>query len=147
MKKQKTNYTNKKDINPKWLSIDADGQVLGRLASQVAKQLIGKNSVQYTPSVDVGDFVIVYNAKKIMLKGNKADQKVYYRHSRYPGGLKEIKFKSMLEKKPEYIIMSAVKGMLPKNRLGKQMLTKLKVFSGEIHDHEAQKPELIKLKY
>ena len=147
MKKQKTNYTNKNDVNRKWFSINADGQVLGRLASQIAKQLIGKNSVQYTPSIDVGDFVVVYNAEKIILKGNKSEQKIYYRHSGYPGGLKEIKFKAMLDRNPEYIIMNAVKGMLPKNKLGRQMLTKLKVFKGESHNHEAQQPELIKLKY
>tara|TARA_B100000427_G_scaffold329816_1_gene348107 strand:+ start:13534 stop:13977 length:444 start_codon:yes stop_codon:yes gene_type:complete len=147
MKKQKTNYTNKNDVNRKWFSINADGQVLGRLASQIAKQLIGKNSVQYTPSIDVGDFVVVYNAEKIILKGNKSEQKIYYRHSGYPGGLKEIKFKAMLDRNPEYIIMNAVKGMLPKNKLGRQMLTKLKVFKGESHNHEAQQPELIELKY
>ncbi len=147
MKKQKTNYTNKNDVNRKWFSINADGQVLGRLASQIAKQLIGKNSVQYTPSIDVGDFVVVYNAEKIILKGNKSEQKIYYRHSGYPGGLKEIKFKAMLDRNPEYIIMNAIKGMLPKNKLGRQMLTKLKVFKGESHNHEAQQPELIELKY
>tara|TARA_B100001175_G_scaffold220560_1_gene187716 strand:- start:2262 stop:2705 length:444 start_codon:yes stop_codon:yes gene_type:complete len=147
MKKQKTNYTNKNDVNRKWISIDAQGKILGRLASQIAKHLIGKNSVQYTPSVDVGDFIVVYNAEKIILKGNKAEQKIYYRHSGYPGGLKEIKFKTMLEKNPEYIIKTAVKGMLPKNRLGKQMLTKLKVFKGTNHNHDAQQPELVELKY
>ena len=147
MKKQKTNYTNKNNVNRKWFSINADGQVLGRLASQIAKQLIGKNSVQYTPSIDVGDFVVVYNAEKIILKGNKSEQKIYYRHSGYPGGLKEINFKAMLDRNPEYIIMNAVKGMLPKNKLGRQMLTKLKVFKGESHNHEAQQPELIELKY
>ena len=98
-------------------------------------------------SSDLGDFIVVYNAEKIILKGNKSEQKIYYRHSGYPGGLKEIPFKTMLEKNPEYIIKTAVKGMLPKNRLGRQMLTKLKVFKGTNHNHEAQQPELVELKY
>ena len=146
MKKQKTSYTNKKDVKRNWLSVNADGYVLGRLASQIAKQLMGKNSVQYTPSVDVGDFIVVYNAEKVILKGNKEDQKIYYNHSGYPGGLKETSFKQMQEKKPEYIIMNAVKGMLPKGRLGRQMLTKLKVYRGENHKHDAQKPIEFNLK-
>tara|TARA_Y100000591_G_C21836599_1_gene702931 strand:- start:1117 stop:1563 length:447 start_codon:yes stop_codon:yes gene_type:complete len=147
MKKQTIKYTNKKNVNPNWYAINAEGHVLGRLASLIAKRLMGKNSVLYTPSVDVGDFIVVYNAEKIILKGKKEDQKMYYQHSGYPGGLKEISYKTMLEKKPEFIITAAVKGMLPKGKLGRQMLTKLKVFKGESHSHVAQQPKNLELKY
>ena len=147
MKKQVTEYTNKKDVDRKWYVIDADGMVLGRLASQIAKQICGKNSVSYTPSVDVGDFIIVKNAEKIILKGSKIDQKKYYKHSGYPGGLKTTSFKSMLNKNPEFIIMNAVKGMLPKNKLASSMLKKLKVYRGEAKNHEAQQPQPLELKY
>jgi large subunit ribosomal protein L13 len=147
MKKQVTEYTNKKDVDRKWYVIDADGMVLGRLASQIAKQISGKNSVSYTPSVDVGDFVIVKNAEKIILKGSKVDQKKYYKHSGYPGGLKTTSFKAMLNKNPEFIIMNAVKGMLPKNKLANSMLTKLKVYRGEAKNHDAQLPQPLELKY
>jgi len=147
MKKQTTEYTNKKDVDRKWYVIDADGMVLGRLATQIAKQISGKNSVSYTPSVDVGDFIIVKNAEKIILKGSKVDQKKYYKHSGYPGGLKTTSFKSMLNKNPEFIIMNAVKGMLPKNKLASSMLKKLKVYRGEAKNHEAQQPQPLELKY
>ena len=141
MKKQKTNYAKKESRNPNWLLINAEDVVLGRLASEIAKQLMGKNSVNYTPSVDTGDFVIVYNAEKIRLTGNKEKQKVYYRHSGYPGGLKTIDYQVMQAKKPEEIIRIAVKGMLPKNRLGRKMINKLKVYAGEADKHSSQKPE------
>lgn len=140
MKKQKTKYINQSQVQDKWLIIDAKDQVLGRLASNIAKQLMGKNSVQYTPSSHVGESIIVINASLIKVTGKKFIQKKYYRHSGYPGGLKEINFKDMLIKKPEQIILSAVKGMLPKNRLQQPTLKKLKVFSGDLHNHEAQSP-------
>jgi len=140
MKKQKTEYANKNKVEKKWLAIDASGKTVGRLASEVAKQLIGKNNVFYTPSVDTGEFIIIYNAEKVIITGNKSDQKVYYRHSRFPGGLKETSYKDMLENNPERILMYAVKGMLPKNKLGRKMLTKLKVFKGDKHNLEAQTP-------
>ena len=145
MKKQKTNYAKKESRNPNWLLINAEDVVLGRLASEIAKQLMGKNSVNYTPSVDTGDFVIVYNAEKIRLTGNKEKQKVYYRHSGYPGGLKTIDYQVMQAKKPEEIIRIAVKGMLPKNRLGRKLFTNLHVFVGENHNKEAQKPKKVEL--
>jgi len=149
MKKQKTEYANKNKVEKKWLSINAAGKTVGRLASEVAKQLMGKNNVLYTPSVDTGEFIVLYNVEKVVVTGNKADQKVYYRHSRFPGGLKETSYKEMLHKNPERILMYAIKGMLPKNKLGRKMLTKLKVFKGENHNLVAQTPtehEFISLK-
>jgi large subunit ribosomal protein L13 len=140
MKKQKTEYANKSKVEKKWLSINAAGKTVGRLASEVAKQLMGKNNVLYTPSVVTGEFVILYNAEKVIVTGNKADQKVYFRHSRFPGGLKETSYKEMLQNYPERILMYAIKGMLPKNKLGKKMLTRLRVFKGENHNLEAQTP-------
>ena len=116
MKKQKTEYTNKKDVKKNWLSIDASGKTVGRLASEVAKQLMGKNNVNYTPSVDTGDYIILYNAEKVVITGKKSSQKVYYRHS-FPGGLKETTYNQMMDKHPERILMYAIKRMLPKNRL------------------------------
>ena len=138
MKKQKTEYANKKNIKKNWLLIDATGKTVGRLASEVAKQVMGKNNVNYTPSVDTGDHIIICNAEKVVITGNKASQKVYYRHSRFPGGLKETTYSEMLEKNPERILMFAIKGMLPKNRLGRKMLTKVRVFKGENHNLDAQ---------
>ena len=140
MKRQITKYAKKENYKKNWYYIDATDLVLGRLASEVAKQVMGKNSVDYTPSVDTGDFIVIYNAEKIKLKGNKANQKMYYRHSGYPGGLKEITFKTMLDKKPEEIIRIAVKGMLPKNRLGRKMINKVKIFKGESDKHNSQNP-------
>jgi large subunit ribosomal protein L13 len=118
--------------------IDASGQTLGRLASQVAVLLMGKHKPQYVPYIDTGDFVIVLNASKIKVTGNKAKQKMYYRHSGYPGGLKEVNFEKMLDTHPVRIIEHAVKGMLPSNRLGRAMYKKLKVYEGDSHPHEAQ---------
>ena len=134
----------KRSDNPQnWYVIDADGAVLGRLASQVAQRLRGKHNPHFTPHVDTGDWVIVINADKVSLSGRKMDQKIYYRHSGYIGGLKEIKAKELLEKKPEELVRSAVKGMLPKNRLGRQLFKKLKVYAGKTHPHEAQQPETL----
>lgn len=132
----------KRSDNPqKWYVVDASGAVLGRLATQVAQRLRGKHNPHFTPHVDTGDWVIVINADKIVLSGRKMDKKVYYRHSGYIGGLKEITAKDLLEKKPEALVRSAVKGMLPKNKLGRQLFKKLKVYAGEAHPHEAQQPE------
>ena len=135
-------YTPKKDeITRKWYVVDADGQVLGRLASKLASILRGKHKPQYTPFLDVGDHVVVVNAAKIVLTGNKLEDKVYYRHSGYPGGLKETTCKKLMETRPERVITMAVKGMLPHNALGRAMLKKLRVYAGPDHEHEAQKPE------
>ncbi len=134
-----------KDIQRNWHLVDAKGKTLGRLSSVVASVLKGKTKPVYTPHVDTGDFVIVVNAEKIHLTGSKLDQKVYYRHSGYPGGLKSITAGRLLKKKPEDIIKMAVQGMLPKTQLGKQMLTKLKVYAGDQHPHGAQQPVEMKL--
>jgi len=133
------------DIKEKWVIVDANGAILGRLASNVASRLRGKNNPLFTPHVDTGESVIVINAEKIALTGNKLGQKRYYRHSGYTGGLKEISAKKLLETKPEDIIRFAVKGMLPKNKLGAKLYKKLKVYAGEKHPHEAQKPEAVQL--
>jgi large subunit ribosomal protein L13 len=124
-----------------WLVVDATGQTLGRLATQIADALRGKRKPEYTPHCDTGDFVIVVNAEKISVTGNKRQEKRYYRHSGYPGGLRYRSLEEMLERRPEEVIRKAVKGMLPRNRLGRQQITKLKVYAGPDHPHEAQKPE------
>lgn len=134
------------EVERKWYVIDASGQTLGRLASEVATLLRGKHKPEFTPHVDTGDFVIVINADQIVLTGNKLDQKKYRRHSGYPGGLKEMTYRDLLNKRPERAIEVAVKGMLPKNRLGRKMFTKLKVYQGSEHPHQAQKPELRELR-
>ena len=130
-------------IDRKWYVVDAEGKTLGRLASEVAKVLRGKNKPIFTPHIDTGDYVIVVNAEKIKVTGKKLDQKVYYRHSGYVGGIKETTLKEMLNKHPERVIEFAVKGMLPKGPLGRQMYTKLFVYAGPDHKHEAQKPEAL----
>ena len=130
-------------IERKWYVVDAQGQTLGRLASEVAKVLRGKNKPIYTPHIDTGDYVIVVNADKIKVTGKKLDQKVYYHHSDYVGGMKETTLKEMLANKPERVIELAVKGMLPKGPLGRQMYKKLFVYAGPEHKHEAQKPEAL----
>ena len=130
-------------IDRKWYVVDATGYTLGRLASEVAKVLRGKNKPTYTPSMDTGDYVIVVNADKVKVTGKKLDQKVYYRHSEYVGSLKETTLREMLNKHPERVIESAVKGMLPKGPLGREMYTKLHVYAGPDHKHEAQKPEVL----
>ena len=133
------------EVERKWLVIDAEGKVLGRLASEVAKILRGKHKPTYTPHVDTGDHVIIINAEKIVLTGNKLTQKHYKYHTGYAGGLREVRYDMLMEKKPEKIIELAVKGMLPKNSLGRQMFRKLKVYSGTEHDHEAQQPEVYEI--
>lgn len=130
-------------IERKWYVVDATGYTLGRLSSEIAKVLRGKNKPIYTPHIDTGDFVIVVNAEKIKVTGKKLDQKIYYNHSEYVGGMKETTLKELLEKKPERVIELAVKGMLPKGPLGRQMYTKLHVYAGPEHDHAAQKPEVL----
>ena len=130
-------------IERKWYVVDAADQTLGRLASQVASVLRGKNKPTYTPSMDTGDYVIVINADKVKVTGKKLDQKVYYRHSDYVGGMKETTLREMMNKKPEKVIELAVKGMLPKGPLGRQMIKKLHVYAGAEHGHEAQKPEVL----
>ncbi len=133
------------EVEREWLVVDATDQVLGRLASRVAQILRGKHKPQYTPHVDTGDFVIVVNAEKIRLTGNKINEKASYRHSGYPGGLKEVPLARMMKKHPERVVEQAVKGMLPKNTLGRQMGKKLKVYAGPEHPHHAQHPRQITL--
>lgn len=131
------------DIQRKWYVVDATDKVLGRLASEIAAVLRGKNKPIFSPNIDTGDYVIVINAEKVRLTGNKSNQKVYRHHTGFPGGLKSISYEELLEKHPERIVESAVKGMLPHNRLGRDMYRKLKVYAGPNHDHEAQKPEVL----
>lgn len=133
------------EIERKWYVIDATDKTLGRLSTEIATRLRGKHKPIYTPHVDCGDFIIVINAEKVKVTGNKASQKVYRHHTGYMGGLRERSYKEMLIKHPERIIEKAVKGMLPKNSLGSQMYRKLKVYAGPEHDHQAQKPELLEL--
>lgn len=142
----KTYMANSGTIERKWFIVDATDQTLGRLSAEIARVLRGKHKVDFTPHVDCGDFVIVINAEKIKLSGNKEEQKMYYRHTGYVGNLKEIPYKEMKEKHPERIITLAVKGMIPKNKLGNQVLTKLRVYAGENHPHEAQKAEVLEIK-
>lgn len=130
------------EIERKWYVVDAEGKVLGRFASEVSKILSGKNKPIYTPHVDTGDYVIVINADKVVLTGKKLEQKYYRYHTGHPGGLKEISYERMMAEKPEKVVQLAVKGMLPKNSLGRQMIKKLKVYSGPEHKHEAQQPEV-----
>ncbi len=141
----KTYYAKPGEVAREWVIVDAAGKTLGRLATQVAHILRGKHKPQYTPHVDVGDFVVVINADKVQLTGNKAFKKTYYHHSGYPGGLKETPFLVALEKHPERVVEHAVKGMLPKTRLGRQQFKKLKVYAGENHPHQAQNPRSIDL--
>ena len=134
------------DIERKWYVVDADGMVLGRLASQVANILRGKNKPIYTPNMDTGDYVIIVNASKAVLTGKKLDQKIYYHHSGYAGGLEETKYRKLMAEKPEFAVRRAIVGMLPKGPLGRQMAKKLKVYAGTEHDQAAQKPEVLDLK-
>ena len=130
-------------VERKWYVVDAEGKTLGRLASEVANVLRGKNKPIYTPHIDTGDYVIVVNAEKVKVTGKKLEQKIYYHHSEYVGGMKETTLKEMMQKKPEFVITHAVKGMLPKGPLGRQMLKKLHVYAGPEHNHAAQKPEAL----
>ena len=139
----KTFMASPSTIDRKWYVVDATGCTLGRLSSEVAKVLRGKNKAIFTPHIDTGDYVIVVNADKIKVTGKKLDQKIYYHHSDYVGGMKETTLREMLNKKPERVIELAVKGMLPKGPLGRQMMTKLHVYAGAEHGHEAQKPEVL----
>lgn len=134
-----------KEIERKWFVIDAEGKTLGRLASEVAKILRGKHKPEYTPFVDTGDYVIILNAEKVVLTGKKLEQKMYRHHSGWIGGMKEVKYRIFMEKRPEKAVEIAVKGMLPHNSLGRAMFKKLKVYKGNKHDHEAQKPEVLEL--
>lgn len=137
----KTYWTKEEDVERKWFVVDAEGETLGRLASRIATILRGKHKPIYNPSVDTGDYVIVVNAEKIHTTGRRLDQKKYYRHSGYPSGLKERTLREMLEKHPDRVIQKAVRGMLPKNVLGRKMVRKLKVYAGPDHPHQAQQPE------
>lgn len=138
----RTTYLAKPEqVERKWWLIDAEGQTLGRLASEIASILRGKHKPIFTPNVDTGDHVIVINADKVVLTGNKAQQKLYYRHTGYPGGLKAISFEELMQKKPDQAVYRAVKGMLPHNRLGRAMIKKLRVYAGPEHEHAAQQPE------
>ena len=130
-------------IERKWYVVDASGYTLGRLASEVAKVLRGKNKPIFTPHIDTGDYVIIVNAEKVKVTGRKLDQKIYYHHSEYVGGMKETTLREMMAKKPEKVVELAVKGMLPKGPLGRQMYTKLHVYAGPEHNHQAQKPEVL----
>ncbi len=141
----KTSSAKPHEIERKWFVIDAQGQTLGRLATRVATVLRGKHKPIYTPHIDCGDYVIVVNAEKINVTGQKLDQKMYYRHSGYPGGLKQVTLRRQLQTHPERVIEAAVRGMLPKNRLGRKMFRKLKVYDGPDHPHQAQQPEPLDL--
>lgn len=133
------------DIARKWFVVDATDKTLGRLASEIAQLLKGKHKPIYSPHMDVGDYVVVVNASQIAVTGRKMDQKMYYRHTGYPGGIREINLRGMLERHPTYALQFAVKGMLPKNRLGRKMIRKLKIYSGPEHPHQAQRPEPLEL--
>ena len=133
------------EITREWYLVDAEGKTLGRLATQIADTLRGKRKPQYTPHVDTGDFVIVVNAEKIRVTGNKLDQKRYYRHSGYPGGLRSRTLREQLDRRPTEVLRVAVKGMLPKNRLARQQITKLKIYAGPEHPHESQNPRPLNL--
>jgi large subunit ribosomal protein L13 len=137
----KTYSAKKGEITRDWYLVDAEGQILGRLATQIADRLRGKGKPGYTPHVDTGDFVVVVNADKIAVTGNKLDDKMYYRHSGYPGGLKQRTLREQLERRPTEVIRKAVKGMLPKNKLANQQITKLKIYVGPEHPHQAQAPK------
>src|SRR5215213_2380758 len=144
-RKMKSYMARPASVERKWHLIDAEGQTLGRLATEIARLLRGKNKPQYTPHVDTGDFVVVVNAERIVVTGKKLDEKIYYRHSGYPGGLRERTLREQLSRQPEKVIRLAVKGMLPRNRLSRAQLTKLKVYAGPDHPHEAQQPKQLQL--
>jgi len=141
----KTQFASKDDVEHKWYLVNAEGAVLGRLAVKIANYLRGKNKPVFTPNSDTGDFIVVVNAEKVKLTGKKLDKKIYYRHSGYPGGLKAETAKERLLKKPKEVIIDAVWGMLPKGRLGRAILKKLKVYKGPEHPHKAQKPEILSI--
>ncbi len=134
------------EVERKWFVVDAEGKHLGRLAAEIAKILRGKNKVQYTPHVDVGDFVVVVNAERVVVTGKKAEQRVYRRHSGYPGGMKETSYEQMLARKPTEILRKAVYGMMPKTRLARQQFRKLKIYAGPEHPHAAQNPQRLEVR-
>jgi large subunit ribosomal protein L13 len=142
---QKTFYPTKDDITREWYVVDARGVTLGRLATRIASVLLGKNKPEFTPGVDVGDFVIVVNAGQVSVTGNKLIDKMYYRHSGYPGGLKKINLRDQLARFPERVVEAAVRGMLPHNRHGRKLMAKLKVYAEAEHPHQAQKPQVLEL--
>ena len=133
------------EVERRWYVVDADGQTLGRLATRIADTLRGKGKPQYTPHVDTGDFVVVVNAEKVHVTGDKLDQKMYHRHSGYPGGLRSRSLRDQLDRQPAEVIRKAVKGMLPRNRLARKQLTKLKIYAGPDHPHAAQKPQALEI--
>ncbi|WP_457572569.1 50S ribosomal protein L13 [Desulfovulcanus sp.] len=139
----KTYSPKPEEIQKNWYVVDAQGKTLGRMAAEIAKRLRGKHKPEFAPHIDVGDFIVVVNAKKVKVTGQKLEKKKYYRHTGYPGGLKETTLAKMMESKPEEVIRHAVRGMLPKNRLGRAMLKKLKVYAGPDHPHEAQQPQAL----
>lgn len=146
MKQEKlTRFITTEDASKKWFVVDAKDQVLGRLATKIARVIRGKEKPMFTPNADTGDFVIVINADQLRLTGKRETMKTYFSYSGYPGGAKVRKFEDLLKKDPEYVVQHAVKGMLPKNRLGKKLIKKLKVYAGESHPHQAQKPESLSL--
>ena len=142
---QKTWNAKPGEVQQRWFLVDAEGRTLGRLATQIADTLRGKTKPQYTPHVDTGDFVVVVNAAKIQVTGKKLDDKIYYRHSGYPGGLKQRTLREQLERRPTEVLRAAVKGMLPRNKLARRQITKLKIYAGPEHPHEAQAPEPLPL--
>jgi len=144
---QNTYYPKKEEIKRAWILVDANDQNLGRLATRIATILLGKHKPEFTPGVEMGDFVVVVNAERITVTGNKMDDKMYYRHSRFPGGLKEINLRDQLKKHPERVIRSAVWGMLPHNRMGRKLLKCLKVYAGPNHPHDAQAPQPVEQVY
>ena len=141
----KTFSAKPQDVEHNWLIVDAEGLTLGRMATEISSRLRGKHKAEYTPHVDTGDYIVVINAEKVRVTGNKAKNKMYYSHSGYPGALKSISFEKLIEKAPERVIQLAVKGMLPKNSLGRAMFKKLKVYAGSEHPHGAQQPQMLKL--
>ena len=133
------------DIKRDWFVVDASGKTLGRLATEIAKRLRGKHKAEYTPHMDTGDYIVVINAKEVRVSGNKATDKMYYHHTGFPGGIKSISFEKLIAKKPEQVIEKAVKGMLPKGPLGRDMFRKLKVYPGPQHQHSAQQPQVLEI--
>jgi large subunit ribosomal protein L13 len=140
-----TKFTKSADVKSKWFVVDADGKILGRMATQIARIIRGKNSPLYTPNADTGDFVVVINAEKVRLTGKRENLKEYFHHSMYPGGQKAHSFKELISKHPDKVIRYAVRGMLPKTRLGNKLINKLKVYPGSTHPHTAQNPQIINL--
>ncbi|MFC1770572.1 50S ribosomal protein L13 [Candidatus Margulisiibacteriota bacterium] len=145
MREQKSYYAKPEDIKKKWVLIDVKDQILGRVASEIASLIRGKTKVDFTPSMDVGEFVVVINADKVVVSGKKAEDKKYYHHTGYPKGLRCLSYKQLKEKDPTQVLSKAIWGMLPKNKIGRKMFKNLKIYSGEEHPHKAQNPEIITL--